>query len=144
MRIIRWLATGTVVLLAFFCIYLFRGDVIETSSWMLQVLGPTAPALLGLGAYVVVVMVRTYIEAPQLSADNIMDRLDHANDIGEVAGIAGLLGTILAMAAASIAGKPDLAGFLQSLTSTLIGSAINALVIFVSSLMRLKLAGCKS
>jgi len=107
----------------------------------MEVVGPTAPALLSLGAYVIVILIRVYVEAPNLSEDAIMDRLDHAGDIGEVAGICGLLGTILAMAAASVTGSPELAGFLQSLTSTLIGSSINALGIFASSLMRLKLVG---
>lgn len=138
------LGIGVIILAVLTAMVMFRHEVIDTMMWLMKIVGPTAPALIGLGSYASVVLVRTYVEAPQLDAETIMDRLDHANDIGEVAGIAGLLGTILAMAVASMNGKPELAGFLQSLTSTLIGSAINALVIFSSSLMRLHLAGCKS
>jgi len=138
-RAIHWLVITAILLAVPYSAYLYLADIAETWGWMLKVVGPTAPALIGLGAYVVVVLIRVFVEAPRLSEGSLLDRLDHAGDIGEVAGICGLLGTILAMAAASVAGKPDLAGFLQSLTSTLIGSTINALVIFISSLMRLKL-----
>ncbi len=141
MKVIRWLVIIAILLAVPYSAYLYLAEIAETWGWMLKIVGPTAPALLGLGAYVAVILIRTYIETPRLNTDNILDRLDHANDIGEISGICGLLGTIIAMVAASIHGKPELAGFLQSLTSTLIGSSISAVVLFVSSLMRLKLAG---
>lgn len=144
MRITHRATTVAMFLAVPYYAYLHLSDITGTWIWMMKIIGPTSPALLGLGSYAVVVLMHTYIDAIQLGAGEILDRLDHANDIGEVAGICGLLGTIIAMVAASVHGRPELSGFLQSLTSTLVGSSISALVILVSSIMRLKLAGSSS
>lgn len=139
MTIIRQIGFIIIFLAVAAAAWVSRGELIDTGKWLLAVIGPTAPFICCLGAYVIVILVRAFVHAPQLNEGAILDALDHAGDIGEVAAISGLLGTILAMTTASINGRPDLAGFLQSLTSTLVGSGINALVMFTTSLMRAKL-----
>lgn len=105
-----------------------------------QTVGPTFIPLLAFAAYLLAYQLRTVWmlvgargHTPVLT---LYPRIDHAEDVAEVAGVTGLLGTVLAMTTAGASGTPDLAQFLQSLLSTLIGSGMMAATMLIASFMR--------